>query len=307
MDTNALPADVKVLPATRDWIFKLLFGDERNKSMLIDMLQSFVELPQEEYELTFMDPHLKPEAEDDKLGILDVRVRTKSGKVINIEIQVDPMRHIGNRLSYYKSKLIAEQIASGDNYDAIQRVICVCITSFGLFPGVAEYVNGFRFYNPRNGLCFEGIPEEIYTVELAKVPVANDGNRIWEWLRFLLARTEEEIEMIAQGNPEIRKAANALYVLSSDPEVRFRYEAQEKARMDEESRRAYAVEDGREKERNIWQAVVADKDVTIAGMGTKLASKDATIADMGTKLADKDAENERLRAQIAELQAKSGG
>jgi len=30
-----------------------------------------------------MDPHLKPEAEDDKLGILDVRVRTKSGKVIN--------------------------------------------------------------------------------------------------------------------------------------------------------------------------------------------------------------------------------
>ena len=49
----------KVLPATRDWIFKLLFGDERNKSMLIDMLQSFVELPQEEYELTFMDPHLK--------------------------------------------------------------------------------------------------------------------------------------------------------------------------------------------------------------------------------------------------------
>ena len=171
--------DTKVLPATRDWIFKLLFGDERNKSMLIDMLQTFVELPQEEYELTFMDPHLKPEAEEDKLGILDVRVRTKSGKVINIEIQVDPMRHIGKRLSYYKSKLIAEQIASGDRYDAIQRLICVCITSYELFPGVAEYVNGFRFYNPRNGQCFEGIPEEIYTVEFAKVPVASDGQRIW--------------------------------------------------------------------------------------------------------------------------------
>jgi len=72
------------------------------------------------------------------------------------------MRHIGNRLSYYKSKLISEQIASGERYDAIQRVICVCITSFELFPGVAEYVNGFRFYNPRNGPCFDGIPEEIY-------------------------------------------------------------------------------------------------------------------------------------------------
>ena len=130
---------------------------------------SFVELPQEEYELTFMDPHLKPESEDDKEGILDVRVRTKSGKVINIEIQVNPMRHIGNRLSYYKSKLIA----SGDRYDAIQRVICVCITSYELFPGVAEYVNGFRFYNPRNGLL-RGNPGE-YTRS--------------NWRRFLLRTT----------------------------------------------------------------------------------------------------------------------
>ena len=141
---------------------------------------------------------------------------------------------------------------------------------------MTEYVNGFRFYNPRNGLCFDAIPEEIYTVELAKVPAANDGNRIWEWLRFLLARTEEEIEMIAQRNPEIRKAANALYVLSADPELRSRYERQEKDRMDRESRLADAFEDGREEERNAWKAVVADKD----------------------------AELERLRAQVAGHQAK---
>jgi len=296
----------------------MLFGDERNKSILIDMLQSFVELPQEEYELTFVDPHLKPEAENEKKGILDVRVKTKSGKVINIEIQVDPMKHIGKRLSYYKSKLIAEQIASGDGYDAIQQVICICITSYELFPGVAEYVNGFRFYNPKNGLCFEGIPEEIYTVELAKVPTANDGKRIWEWLRFLLARTEEEIEMIAQVNPEIRKAANALYVLSSDPELRSRYEAQEKERMDNKAFLTDAFEGGREEERNVWQAVVADKDATIADKEATIADKEATIADKEATIADKEAtiagkdatiadkllENERLRAELEELKAR---
>jgi|GEM_PF-6795821 len=46
--------------------------------MLIDMLQSF------------LDPHPKPEVEDDKKGILDVRVRMKSGKVINIELCAMP-------------------------------------------------------------------------------------------------------------------------------------------------------------------------------------------------------------------------
>ena len=46
----------EILPPTDDWIFKLLFGDERNKSILIDLLKSFVELPEEEYELTFTIP-----------------------------------------------------------------------------------------------------------------------------------------------------------------------------------------------------------------------------------------------------------
>ena len=69
----------EILPPTDDWIFKLLFGDERNKSMLINFLSSFVELPQEEYELTFLDTSLKPEADDDKLGIVDVKVKTKNG------------------------------------------------------------------------------------------------------------------------------------------------------------------------------------------------------------------------------------
>jgi hypothetical protein len=49
-----------ILPPTDDWIFKLLFGDERNKSMLIDLLRSFVELPGEEFDLVFMDTSLKP-------------------------------------------------------------------------------------------------------------------------------------------------------------------------------------------------------------------------------------------------------
>jgi len=282
-----------VLPPTSDFVFKLLFGDERNKSVLIGLLKAFVDLPQEEYELTFMDTHLKPEFGEDKLGILDVKVKTASGQIINIEIQVEPQDYIAKRLSYYKSKMITEQIGKGDEYEQIHRVICVCITSKPLFPGVSEYLNRFRFCNMDNGLCFEGIPEEIYTIELSKVPTENDGTDWWEWVRFLLARTEEEIEMLTQRNSEIRKAADALYVLSADPEVRAKYEMHEKAMRDRISQIAAAER----KVRGEWQAVVADMDA-------KLADKDAVIADKDAKLADRDAENERLRAQVAELKAK---
>ncbi|MDR2490501.1 MAG: Rpn family recombination-promoting nuclease/putative transposase, partial [Spirochaetaceae bacterium] len=50
-----LTMKAEILPPTDDWIFKLLFGDERNKSILIDFLKSFIALPDEEYELTFLD------------------------------------------------------------------------------------------------------------------------------------------------------------------------------------------------------------------------------------------------------------
>jgi predicted transposase/invertase (TIGR01784 family) len=234
--------DYDILPPTDDWIFKLLFGDERNKSMLIDLLKSFVELPDEEYELTFMDTHLKPEAGDDKLGILDVKVRTKSGKVIDIEIQVNPVRSIGKRISFYKSKLIVEQIAKGDYYSVIEKVICVCITDYVLFQDKTDYLNSFRFFNPRNGLCFEEIPEEVYTLELPKVPALSDGSAVWQWTQFLRAKRKEEFEMVAVQNPEIRKAVDTLYELSADERTRAEYELHMRAVRD----RAWLRQDGYE-------------------------------------------------------------
>ena len=75
--------DYDILPPTNDFVFKLLFGDDRHKSMLIDMLKSFVNLPEEDFELVFLDTYLKPEHEEDKMGILDIKVSTKTGKIID--------------------------------------------------------------------------------------------------------------------------------------------------------------------------------------------------------------------------------
>jgi predicted transposase/invertase (TIGR01784 family) len=200
--------------------------------MLINLLKSFVELPKEEYEVSFLDTHLKPETEDDKLGILDVKVKTSTGKIINIEIQVDPVKNIGKRLSFYKSKLIVEQIGRNELYSVIQRVICICITSYELFPKVKEYLNRFRFYNPDNELLFEDIPEELYILELPKGPSESDGTAVWEWLQFLRCKVKEEYEMIAERNPEIRHAVDTLYQLSSNEEVRAEYEMRQKAWRD---------------------------------------------------------------------------
>jgi predicted transposase/invertase (TIGR01784 family) len=65
-----------------------------------------------------------------------------------VEIQVNPFPELGKRISFYKSKLVAGQIGEGEGYEVIRRVICVCILDYRLFPGTAEYLNRFLFYNP---------------------------------------------------------------------------------------------------------------------------------------------------------------
>ena len=56
-----------------------------------DFLKAVLDLPAEDYErLTVVDPNLDREFIEDKLGVLDVKVNTSSGKVIDIEVQVKP-------------------------------------------------------------------------------------------------------------------------------------------------------------------------------------------------------------------------
>jgi len=227
--------DYDILLPTNDFVFKLLFGDDRHKNILIAMLKSFVNLPDEEFEIVFLDTYLKPEHEEDKMGILDIKVSTKTGKIIDIEIQINPLLYIGNRISFYKSRLIVDQIGKGEHYDKIQRVICVCITDHVIHKEDDRYLNYFCFCNPETGLQFKGIPEEIFTLELPKLPVDSDGSKLWDWLQFLRSKQKGEFEMIAAVNSEVREAVDILYEISADEKVRAEYNARQKAWMDRQS------------------------------------------------------------------------
>ncbi|WP_461257602.1 Rpn family recombination-promoting nuclease/putative transposase, partial [Treponema sp. R80B11-R83G3] len=121
------------------------------------------------------------------------------------------------------------------------------ITDFILFSEKEEFLNNFKFINPKNGLCFKEIPEEIFTLELPKVPLENDGTAVWEWMQFLRAKRKEEFEMVAVQNPEIRKAVDTLYKLSADEKVRAEYEMRQKARRDHQWLIDNARDEGMEK------------------------------------------------------------
>jgi hypothetical protein len=58
---HLMSKDKKYLLPKVDLIFKLLFGDERNREILKEFLLSVLRLPEEEYEeIIFVAPHLLP-------------------------------------------------------------------------------------------------------------------------------------------------------------------------------------------------------------------------------------------------------
>ena len=83
-----------------------------------------------------------------------------------------------------------------------------------------------------NGLCFEAIPEEIFTLKLPKLSAQSDGTTLWEWMQFLRSKSKEDFEMIAEKNPE---AVDTLYELNADEKIRAEYEQRLKAWRDRQS------------------------------------------------------------------------
>ena len=221
------------LPIKSDVVFRLFFADERNAELLVSFLKSVLRLQEDDYnEIEIADPHLLREYDGDKLAIIDVKLRTKSRKVIHIEIQLKVTPELKNRIILYDSKLIAEQIGSGDDYAVIKQVISIVITDEPLISGSGRYHHRFTFYDREAGVELSDIIE-IHTLELEKLPEGADGTELYDWAKFIAADTEEELNMIAKRNPQVAKAVVKLRELSADERARDTYERREKARRDQ--------------------------------------------------------------------------
>jgi predicted transposase/invertase (TIGR01784 family) len=251
------------LPVKSDVIFRLFYADERNQEFLISLLKSILRLPEDDYnEIVIADPHLLREFEGDKLAIIDVKLYTKSRKVIHIEIQLQVTPdELQKRIILYEAKLITEQIGSGDDYDVIKKVISIVITDENLIPASPKYHHRFTFYDAEAGVEFSDILE-IHTLELRKLPKGTDGTELYDWAKFIAAETEEELTMIAERNPQIGKAVVKLRELSADERARDLYERREKARRDMAAREKWAAKQRDfEIARNAWQMNMSIGDI----------------------------------------------
>lgn len=238
----------KIFSATNDVIFKRIFGDLKNKQVIKGFLSTILDLCKEEYDVIHIEnPFLNiSESANDKIGILDVKIRTKSDKIIDIEIQVARMKYMRERILYYLSKMTFEQIGSGEEYSKIQKVVSIIIASdHVLIEENDKQHNRYVFYDAKTGSTFTD-KMEINTLDLMKKAKGNTSNPdLIKWVDLFNANTEEELEMILDSSdPAIKRAAEIVEYVNKNKDLRVQAEQRDNAIRAYRSEMIGSKEDG---------------------------------------------------------------
>jgi predicted transposase/invertase (TIGR01784 family) len=235
-----------------DFVFKRIFGDERNKDVLVHFLNSIFESAHEPLieSVEILNPYLDKDALTDKMSVLDIRARTTTRTLINIEIQLWNAGDMQKRTLYYWAKLYTGQMEEGDQYRTLQKSITVNVLDFITIEN-DQYHNVFHVREDKTGqLLTDAL--EIHFLELRKLrnELLKPEQRLVRWMLFLSSRTRENMEELAKEDPVMLKALTTLEFLSQDEEARQLYEARQKALHDHASAIGAAREQGR-KERDM--------------------------------------------------------
>lgn len=214
-----------------DFAFKEIMANEKAR---IGFLSAVLKIrPEEIKETRILNTYLQKIHEDDKQGILDVRILMNNDTEIDTEIQLSELKVWADRSLFYLSKMYTEQIKQGQTYDVFKKCVNISILDFTLFPKEAEFYSCFHIReDTRNFLYTDKM--EFHVIELPKLPeeIKENSSDIELWARFINAERKEELEMIATKNPYIESAYEQLQIISQDKEKRLEYEAREKAILD---------------------------------------------------------------------------
>jgi predicted transposase/invertase (TIGR01784 family) len=246
--------DKRFYPPKFDYVFKRIFGDQRNIRVLKAFLMAVLGLSEAECgDLTIIDPHLKPEFPDDKLGILDVKVRRSTGEKIDMEIQVKVNPDFRKRVAFNAAKMLAGQAKRGDGYQQLERVVGIIICEDTLLSEEKGYYNRYSIRNDQSGSKLTDLLELIF-LEPSKLPAEFDGSLLYNWMLFFKAETREELAMIAQTDPAIAEAVDLVMEFNEDEAERARADSWLLWQMDQAAREKYSKIEGMEEGRKETEA-----------------------------------------------------
>lgn len=224
-----------------DYAFKRLFAVERNSDILIDFLNSVL-LPSSERQIIaveILNPFNPKESDDEKLSIVDIKVRDQAGRIYVVEMQMLVFRDLPQRILFYWASAYREQLSPGEPYSNLRPTIVIAVLNENLFPLTTGHHTRFKLESNESGIGFTD-DLEIHTIELPKFTreIGELNTSLDRWSYFLLnaATLDSERIPVQLAVPAIAHAIQELVMISQNELERQQYLSHQLAVMDQQAR-----------------------------------------------------------------------
>ena len=265
-------------PFTNDYMFRAIL--QKDKQVLKALVSALLHLEKDSVkEVTITNPIELGAAISDKDFILDIRIDLDGEKLIDLEMQVTNQYNWPERSISYAARSF-DHLNSGQDYSEVLTVHSIGFLNYTLFPEAPEFFSTYELRNRKTGKLYSS-KFSIHVLDLTKIDLATKEDKkfgIDRWARLFMAKTWEELRMVAKNNPDLLQASNELYTINKDDLIR----QQARARADAE----------------FWER---NRNARIKKLEEALIEKDNSIAEKNSMIAEKDSEIHKLKEELAKL------
>ena len=246
---NVMSYKFKYADLLNDEVFKLVFGRESTKDVMIEFLNQVI-LDRKILDLEFIDKEMHPIERDAKGTVYDMFCKTDDGSRIIVEVQRRKQPFYPERALYYSTFQIQRQVEAGTEYYDFLPVYVVSILDFKMDddPDANAVRTAYRLYEEashklltdRVTFIFIELPKFTKTVEEL------DGN-ILEGMYFCFKNmTELESRPEVLDHQIFTKIFDVTELYNMDQDTRDKVLDNMTTERDLKNQMIYAREEGRE-------------------------------------------------------------
>ena len=241
----------KFLNPQNDVAFKRLFGQDRNKDILIHFLNDVLDLGDAKVQsVEFLPTIQDPEAMAKKESIVDILCKDQFGRQHIIEMQVARTKDFPKRAQFYAARAYGRQLNQNQTYAELKQIIFLAITNFNMFPEKKAYKSDHVILDKKS--LEHDLKDFSFTfLELPKFKKSwRECKTMLEKWAYFLKHAEEtpeyEVEPFVGNDAILERAYEELNKTYWSEAEMNSYESDEKRVRDNQSALDYAKDVGKE-------------------------------------------------------------
>lgn len=174
-----------------------------------------------------LNPYNEMEFLGDKLSIVDVKAKDKTGRIYQVEVQMLNNPYLPTRIIYAWADIYSQQLQSGQDYSKLRPTYSIWLLAENLLKDDPQYAHEYKLRDQQGRILAEH--GGIHLLELKKFAVDHIENEEQRWLKFFKDGDQLDDTVLPEWmtTDEMRQAMSTLKLFSEKERNYHEYQARQ--------------------------------------------------------------------------------